>query len=138
MRAFILYLFLAASLRCISAANAATSDIGFSSVTEALETVEKQPGARINTTEPDNWTIVNINTHGGGMEQWSFAPKGHFAYPAVAKRTLRVGVDGQVYLDSAFLCEARKEPCDRLAKEFEALNEQIRNNVQRRLAGAHK
>lgn len=138
MRAFILYLFLAASLGCISTANAATSAIGFSSVAEALGAVEKQPGARINTTEPDKWTIVNINTHDGGMEQWSFVPQGHYAYPAVAKRTLRVGADGQVYLDSAFLCEARTEPCDRLVKEFEALNEQIRNNVQRHLSGTRK
>lgn len=138
MRAFFLYLFSVVALGYIFTANAATSTIGFSSVAEALKTVEKQTGARVITTEPDKWTIVNIDARDGGMEQWSFTPEGHYAHPAVAKRTIKVGADGQIYLESAYLCEAQKEPCDRLVKEFETLNEQIRNNIQRRLSGTRK
>jgi hypothetical protein len=58
--------------------------------------------------------------------------------PAMTKRTLKVGTDGQVYLESAYLCEAQKEPCDRLVKDFESLNDQIRNNAQQRVSGARK
>jgi hypothetical protein len=138
MRTGILLLALLAPVGYISTAKSETSPVGFKSVAEAFDAVKSEPGAKVNTTESDKWTIVNLNTVDGGMVQWSFTPKAHYAHPAVAKRTIKVGTGGDVYLESSYLCEAEKEPCDRLVSEFQVLNDQIRNNIQRRFSRGQK
>jgi hypothetical protein len=72
MRTGILLLALLAPVGYISTAKAETSPVGFKSVAEAFDAVKSEPGAKVNTTEPDKWTIVNINTVDGEMVQWSF------------------------------------------------------------------
>jgi hypothetical protein len=101
----------------------------YKSVAEALEAAKARPGASVSVTKPDGWVIVN---EGGGQVVWSFTPEGHYAHPAVVRRMLVVR-DGQVTMEMRALCEAQKEPCDRLIREFEELNQRMREAVQQRL-----
>lgn len=63
----------------------------------------------------------------------SFAPSGHYAYPAVVRRTLKQSANGDLSLEMTALCQAAKEPCNRLMAEFEQLNERMRQAVRARL-----
>jgi hypothetical protein len=106
------------------------SAIGYTSVAEALDALKAKPGVTVNITKPDSWVIVTEPGNGG---QWSFAPSGHYAHPAVVRRILKVHSEGGVYIEMSALCQAEKDSCDRLLKEFEQLNEQIRQSVRNRL-----
>jgi hypothetical protein len=107
-----------------------SSGIGFGSVGQALEELKKRPGVSINITKPDAWTIIS---EPGGMSQWSFTPASHYAYPAVVNRLLKVDKAGDLSVQMRGLCEAEKGACDKLMKEFEDLNAQMRERVQNRL-----
>lgn len=110
--------------------------IGYNSVSEALEALKSKPGASISYTKPDLWTIV---TESGGMTQWSFAPRRHYANPAVVNREVRVAADGKVSVETTALCQAEKPACGKLFEEFQQLNENIRRAVQERITqGAAK
>jgi len=62
--------------------------------------------------------------------QWSFAPRGHYAYPAVVRRKIEQNPDGNVFVRMSSLCEADKASCDKLIDEFKQLNERIRQGTQ--------
>ena len=98
--------------------------LGYSSVAEALADLKTRDNVSIEVSQ--GWTIV---TEADGLTTWSFTPSDHPAYPAVAKRTLYQDADGwQIKMD--ILCEAEKSACDRFVKDFEALNEQMRQAIQ--------
>jgi hypothetical protein len=59
---------------------------------------------------------------------WSFTPEGHYAHPAVVRRTVKQA-NGMVYVEMSALCQAAKEPCDRLMREFQQLNQRMRDEV---------
>ena len=103
--------------------------VGYVTVREALETLRAKPGVKIQTTEPDRWTIVSEP----GDIQWSFTPSGHYAHPAVVRRTIKVNSEGGVYIEMTALCQAEKVSCDKLVEEFKELNERIRQSVKSRL-----
>jgi hypothetical protein len=72
------------------------------------------------------WTTV---TEADGLTIWSFTPSGHPAHPAAAKRVLFKDQEGwQIKMD--ILCEADKAACDQFVKDFEALNEQMRQYIE--------
>jgi hypothetical protein len=105
----------------------------YNSVSEALDSLKSKPGARINVTKPDGWIIVEE----GQDVIWSFAPAGHYAYPAAVRRALVIRPGGNLFVEMRALCEAQKEPCDKLIREFEELNERMRRSLQQR-AGSTK
>jgi hypothetical protein len=105
----------------------------YHSVSEALDSLKSKPGARINVTKPDGWVIVEE----GQDVIWSFVPAGHYAYPAVVRRALVIRPGGNLSVEMRALCEAQKDPCDKLIREFEELNERMRRSLQQR-AGSTK
>jgi len=112
------------------AASEPSSGIGFGSVAQALEALKERPGVSVTTTKPDGWIIIS---EPGGMSIWSFTPAAHYAYPAVVHRQLKVDAGGSLSVEMRGLCQAEKGPCDRLMKEFETMNAQMRERVQNRL-----
>ena len=112
------------------AASNSQQSLGYKSVAEALEAVKAKPSVNVNITKPDSWVIA---TEAEPFVQWSFAPSGHYAYPAVVRRTLKQSANGDLSLEMTALCQAEKEPCDRLMAEFEQLNERMRQAVRARL-----
>lgn len=88
--------------------------IGYASVGEALEALKAKPGVTL-VTRPDGWIIV---TEPRPYAQWSFAPAGHYAHPAVVRRIIQQRPGGEVYVETAALCGAEQTACDRLMAEF--------------------
>ena len=105
--------------------------IGYRSVAAALESVKSIPGVTVRVTEPDGWTVVNDPK---ANAIWSFAPVGHYAYPAVVRREVK-SRNGSIYLEMGALCEAEKEPCDKLIREFQLLNERMTQSMRNRGTG---
>ena len=133
MRSFVAALLLATETLVSSSVLAAqenSTGVGFKSVQEALDTLKATAGVEITTTQPDGWTVANDSKNN---TQWSFTPLGHYAHPAVVKRAIKQSPIGQIYIEMSGLCQAEKEPCDKLMSEFEQLNERMRQNIQRRL-----
>lgn len=111
----------------IEETSGAGSSIGYASVHEALVSLKAKPGVNITVTKPDGWTIVNEPSPAFAV--WSFAPEGHYAYPAVVRRSLEQS-NGQVRVVTAALCQAAKQPCDQLIREFQQLNDKMRNQYR--------
>lgn len=101
--------------------------LGYSTVSEALTSLKNKPGTSITVTKPDGWTIVNETSPEFAV--WSFAPQGHYAYPAVVRRTIK-NANGQVYVVTAALCQADKLSCDKLIREFQQLTDKMKSQYQ--------
>ena len=112
-----------------SSLSEAPGPLEYGSVAEAMKAAKAMPGAVLSVTKPDGWVIVNED---GGKVVWSFTPEGNYAHPAVVRRALTVSQSGDVRVETRARCEARKEPCDRLIREFQEMNERIRQNIQQR------
>jgi ribonuclease HI len=95
------------------------SGIEYKSVAEALEALHAKSNVEISVQR--DWTIVDDP---GSYTLWSFAPKGHAAYPAVVKREV-VQKDGIVSIKTGVICEATKAACDALVREFMKMNENV-------------
>lgn len=113
----------------------AAAKLGYPTVAAALEGLKARPGVSVTTTKPDGWIIATEPTT---KALWSFAPEGHYAYPAVVRREVKEREGGEVYIEMVALCQAAKEPCDRLIREFQELNERLRANLQRGTAGQQR
>jgi hypothetical protein len=111
-------------------ASSSHAGVGFKTVAAALAAVKTRPGAKITVTQPDAWTII---TEHGGSVVWSFTPAAHPAYPAVVRRAIVVGEDGESRIEMAGLCEAEKAPCDRLMKEFRDITERSSRAMRERM-----
>jgi len=96
------------------------SDIEYRSVAEALKALRAKPNVGISVQ--NDWTIVDESAN---YALWSFAPKGHAAYPAVVKRKV-VDENGMVSIKTDVICEARKAACDALVREFMQMNQNVR------------
>ena len=101
--------------------------VGFKTVDEALAFLKTKSTVTFTTTKPDGWVIANDTSP---FTVWSFTPEGHYAYPAVIKREVKQNDKGGVFIEMTALCQAEKEPCDRLIKEFQEMNNKARKNVQ--------
>ena len=95
------------------------SAVDYSSVSEALEKLKKHPSSKI--SQQDGWLIVSLIENGNHVF-WFFAPKEHAAHPAVMKKTITVK-DGGIETVILTLCEAPKQKCDDLIKQFKNINE---------------
>ncbi|MGM9485914.1 hypothetical protein [Ideonella sp. YS5] len=103
--------------------------IGFTSVASALKELEARDGDGVIVTHADGWTVVNEPARAA---QWSFTPVGHYAYPAVVRRTIKHSPTGSVSVETASLCEAPEIQCSKLLAEFAALNERISQALKAR------
>jgi outer membrane phospholipase A len=101
--------------------------VGFKTVNEALAFLKTKSTVTFTVTKPDGWLIANDTSP---FAVWSFTPEGHYAYPAVVKREVKQNDKGDVYIEMTALCQAEKEPCDRLIEEFQSLNNKVRENAQ--------
>jgi hypothetical protein len=110
----------------VDAPPGATSSIGYRTVAEALAAVPGKPGAQVTVT-PNGWTVVSFDAPEYAI--WSFTPAGHYAHPAAVRRAVVVE-NGMVRVSTAALCQAAKEPCDRLMAEFAKLNEGMRQDMR--------
>ncbi|MFV9615074.1 MAG: hypothetical protein ACNYZG_03910 [Gammaproteobacteria bacterium] len=93
--------------------------IDYSSVSETLEKLKKHPSSKI--SKQDGWLIVSLIENGNHVH-WFFAPKENAAHPAVVKKTITVK-DGSRETVILTLCEAPKQTCDDLIKQFKNINE---------------
>lgn len=103
----------------------------YTSVDEALKGLKTKPRVTVQVTKPDGWVIVSDPN---SDSQWSFTPNGHYANPAVVRRAIKTAANGEVAFEMTGLCEATKENCDRLMKEFEQMNTQSRNVIRRQVS----
>jgi hypothetical protein len=105
------------------------SSIGYRSVSEALAALRANPN--ISETDQGGWTILADRT---SNTLWSFTPSSHPAHPAAVRRQA-VERDGTVYIQMNVLCQATKEPCDQLVRDFEQLNEQMSQAIKQKSRG---
>lgn len=122
----LLHAFLAAALPALAQPAPA---IGYTRVADALKALEARDGDGTVVTHSEGWVVVNEPL---ASAQWSFTPAGHYAHPAVVKRTIVRGAGGAVSVDVQALCEAPAEACGRLKAEFEAMNDRITQAVRAR------
>lgn len=103
------------------------STIGYATVNEALTALRSKPGTEFRDTR--GWTVVK-DREGTTQVLWSFTPEDHPAHPAVAKREV-FEKDGAVWLNLKVHCEASKAACDQFVRDFDALNQKVREDVRR-------
>jgi hypothetical protein len=99
--------------------------VGYPSVAAALAALRAQPG--VNFRSENGWTIAEDTKN---TTIWSFAPAGNPAYPAAVKRQI-ISEGGGASLQMAISCEAAKEPCDALVRQFQQLNNVALSGRQR-------
>jgi hypothetical protein len=112
---------------------AAHSGIGYPTVQAALTALRSKSGVRIQQKE--GWTTVSDKESDNVFVLWSFTPSGHPAHPSAVKRTI-YDKDGEVFIEMNVLCQAAKAPCDDLVRQFQALNQSIKEEVRRKGAQA--
>ena len=100
------------------------SSIGYPSAAAALQALRARADVRIHVE--NGWTIAD---DAANATLWTFAPDGHPAYPAAVKRETKQR-DGSVYIDMNVLCGATKAACDQLIRDFQKLNDGIRDNFK--------
>jgi len=98
------------------AAQTTVSGIGYASVSAARKALAAKP--EVETADHSGWTII---TEQGGDEftTWTFAPKGHPAYPTLVRRDI-VFKRGNPTLITRVLCESRRGACDSLYNRLRA------------------
>ena len=97
---------------------------GYPSVAAAREALRSHSGVVFDVQ--NGWDIA---TDDGTRTIWSFAPPDYPAYPAAVKRQLVESGEG-VTLEMSVLCQASKEACDDLVREFMQLNENAMNEAR--------
>jgi hypothetical protein len=122
---------IAAALTLAGAAHAQTQGadaprpLGYIRVADALSALQKNPDAKI--THPDGWTVITVAKP--ELAVWSFVPKQHDAYPAVVRRLIRK-TDKGTFVEMKVLCEAKQEPCRKLALQFQQMTAQMQQTLQ--------
>jgi len=96
----------------------------YSSVAEALADLKTRDDVTIEVSQ--GWTII---TEIENFVIWSFTPENHPAYPAVAKRVFYQDQGGW-FVEMSIRCEADKVACDQFYRDFELLNEQMRQSLE--------
>jgi hypothetical protein len=100
------------------------STIGYSSVAAALADLHSRPDVQF--SQEHGWTIANDASK---MTLWSFPPKEDPAYPSAVKRSV-IKADKGVNMKMDVLCESTQAACDKLAQDFDALNDRMRNSLK--------
>jgi len=90
------------------------SGIEYSSPEEAQTALRQKPGVHI--SERNGWTIISDKET---LSLWSFSPASHAAHPSVVKHYL-VESDGKKQMRMGVICNATKDACDAMVREFQA------------------
>jgi len=101
------------------------SKFGYPTVAAALADLKARPNVSISIQ--GGWTIIHDKAN---WTLWSFTPPNHPAHPAGVKRVIVRDAEGNVHISMTALCQAEKEPCDKLVAEFQALNERIKDSFR--------
>jgi hypothetical protein len=102
--------------------------VGYPSVAAALKALHQKPGVTFRSEH--GWLIAE---EAAARTIWSFAPKGHPAYPTAVKRAV-VGADGATIIQMDVQCEADKIACDNIVIQFQQINERINGPPRTRAA----
>ena len=100
------------------------STIGYATVAEALASLQANPNIQVSVQ--GGWTIASDKEN---KTLWSFSPKGDPSYPSAVKRIVEERND-TVFVHMDVLCEASKPACDNLVRQFQELNERMRQSMQ--------
>jgi hypothetical protein len=103
----------------------ATSRIEYPSPQAAFEGLQRKPGVDMRR-EVNGWVIANDKSQNA---IWSFSPSSDPSFPAVVKRTI-VEKDKNISIEMDVLCGASKANCDNLVRQFLALNEKIKAEIE--------
>ena len=102
------------------------SKLDFRSVAEAYHSLKNKEGVSVQVK--GGWTIMHNSLDGS---VWSFTPgKNHPAHPAAVKRTV-FKKNGNIFINMKVMCQGTKTACDKLTKDFQALNEQLRSKLDK-------
>lgn len=104
---------------------ASFGQIGYPTAAAALEGLRARRDVKFTTQQ--GWTVVTEN---GGLTIWTFAPPGHPAHPAVAKRYLTQNDDDSWDMTTLILCGATKTACDKLRDEYAELDVRMRQELE--------
>jgi hypothetical protein len=91
-------------------ARADSIGIGFASVRAAYTALSARSDAIVD--DQTGWTRIAL-PGSDGLTVWSFAPRGHPAFPALVRRDV-LSRDGVPTLVTRFLCEGRRAACETL------------------------
>jgi hypothetical protein len=91
-----------------------------SDIYHMIENLAKKQAAEI--SREDDWTIVSL-TENGDRVYWFLAPEMAKVTPAMFKKTVHVGNKNKEKTVIVSECEAPKQICDDLMKQFKTLSE---------------
>lgn len=125
----LLALTLVIGLSPVGAGAETASGTGYPTVASALDALRKKDGVRI--SRQGGWTIIDDRAD---LTLWSFTSEGQPAHPAVVQRKV-IEKQGNVFVQMNVMCEASKPACDALVADFNKLNQQMTDDLQRRKRG---
>ncbi len=96
----------------------------FTSPAQAMAALRARPD--VTFTEQRGWTVAADRAN---LAVWSFVPQGHPAYPAVVRRRA-FQRNGEWFTVTQVLCGATKPACDALMREFQQLDQAMRQSLQ--------
>jgi hypothetical protein len=117
---FIARLFLVCSVVACAGADSAT---GSSNTSITLEKLTK--GTSSKTSHDEGWTIVSA-VEAGDRVYWFFAPEVNNVSPAMFKMTVFNRASSKQGFEVVSECEAPKQVCDGLMKQFKTLSEKYK------------
>lgn len=107
------------SAHCEEIQESGHNEIGYPSVAAALAALRARSDVQI--SQQQGWTII---TETDTLVNWSFTPPGNPAHPSAVRRSI-VTEGGQTYIKMGVRCESSKEACDKLVRDFNALNSRM-------------
>jgi hypothetical protein len=99
------------------------ASVGYDSPEAALAALRARPDVTIR--EEAGW-IMASDVKSSAL--WTFTTPGNDAHPAVVKRTI-VEHDGGLSVQMDVLCGGSKEACDQLVRDFQVLNEKMKQEL---------
>jgi hypothetical protein len=103
---------------------AKSTAIGYPSVAAALADLHSKPELKFH--EDHGWIIAEDSRH---YTYWSFPPAGDPAYPSAVRRVaVKEGTEISMHTD--VLCESTQSACDKLVKDFNKLDERVRDSIK--------
>jgi hypothetical protein len=121
-----LLLVVAGAHHAVAQGTTGAEKLEYSTVAQALAALRAKPGVSISAQS--GWTVIEDRST---LTLWSFTPAGHRAHPAAIRRTI-TQEGGSFFVNMNVLCEAPKPDCDAVVADFEKLNGQMREDLQRR------
>ena len=110
-------------LYSIAACSVAASAADHPSAYQAFKNASKKPAAK--TFHENDWTIIST-TENGDRVYWFLAPERDRASPALFKKTVPAKDKQEQETVIVSECEAPRQVCDDLMKQFKTLSEKYR------------